>query len=161
MKRVRLVCNTGPLIALSLLELLDEMVSVFDLVTTETVVEEWRSREGEVPAGVRILDRLVPADPMLSAQLDPGEASVILAALAHNIGNVLIDETKGRKVARRIYGLNVVGTARILVELRKAERIDRIEPYLEKLLGHGYWLSKTVVSWALAECHENQDSGIG
>ncbi len=72
MNRVSLVCNTGPLIALSLLELLDEVVSVFDLVTTETVVEEWRSREGEVPTGVRVLGRPVPSDPMLSAQLDPG-----------------------------------------------------------------------------------------
>lgn len=95
MNRVRLVCNTGPLIALSLLELLD------------------------------------------------------------------IDETRGRKMARRIYGLNVVGTARVLVELHKAEQIDRIQPYLEKLVAHGYWLSKTVLSWALSECHENPEPGIG
>ncbi|MCH8514219.1 MAG: hypothetical protein LAT83_21555 [Kiritimatiellae bacterium] len=143
------------------MELLEEVAAVFDLVTTETVVEEWRSRAGEVPAGVRVLDQPVQPNPMLSAQLDPGEASVILAALEHNIGNVLIDETRGRKVARRIYGLNVVGTARILVDLHKAERIERIQPYLEKLLGHGYWLSKAVLSWALAECHKNPGTETG
>jgi predicted nucleic acid-binding protein len=105
-KRAKLVCNTGPLIALSLLDL--------------------------------------------------GEASVILAALENGIPNVLIDELRGRRVARRIYGLNVVGTARVLVELRQAERIDRIKPYLDKLLGHGYWFSTSVVSWALAQCNEEK-----
>jgi predicted nucleic acid-binding protein len=148
------------LIALSLLELLDEVVSIFDLVTTETVVEEWRSCEGEVPQGVRILEGSIPSDPMLSTQLDSGEASVILAAGVHDIGNVLIDETKGRKMARQHYGLRVIGTVRVLVELRKAGHIGRIQPYLEKLLEHGYWLSPTVVSWALVECRENPDPGM-
>lgn len=89
MNRKRLVCNTGPLIALSLLDVLEKAVEVYDLFTTETVVEEWRNRVGEVPPAVKILPS-PERDSFLSAQLDPGEASVIQLALKNQIGNVLI-----------------------------------------------------------------------
>jgi hypothetical protein len=39
-----------------------------------------------------------------------------------------------------------------VLELHKAKRIDQIHRYLEQLFHMGYWLSKDVVDWALAQC---------
>jgi hypothetical protein len=47
-----------------------------------------------------------PPDPLLKSLLDEGEAAVIQLAQALNIDQVLIDERKGRKVARdRLIGV--------------------------------------------------------
>jgi predicted nucleic acid-binding protein len=51
--------------------------------------------------------------------LDVGEAAVIGLALEEKATIVLIDERKARKVARDIYGLQPIGTTRILVEAKK------------------------------------------
>lgn len=58
-------------------------------------------------------------EPCSRGMLDLGEASVIQFASDMKADFVLTDECKARKEARSIYGLNVVGTARILVEAKK------------------------------------------
>lgn len=153
MTRFKVVCDTGPLIALALLDLLERENPVFEFVTTQTVLSEWSSRDGNIPKALKVISDPRP-DLLLSAQLDPGEASVIAAAVEHDIGNVLIDELRGRRVARRIYGLTVIGTARVLVEWRKYGWVDEIRPLLSQLQAEGYWISKAVVDWALDQTGE-------
>ncbi len=57
-------------------------------------------------------------EPLLETLVDKGEASVIHLVREKGADFVLIDERKARKIARKIYGLNVVGSARILVEAK-------------------------------------------
>ncbi len=52
----------------------------------------------------------IQPDPILSSMLDEGEAAIIQLARQEQITHVLIDEHKGSKIARQVYGLTVFGT---------------------------------------------------
>lgn len=91
---------------------------------------------------------------MLSALLDAGEAAVIDLAREQGIRLVLIDERKARKVARDVYGLQPVGTARILVEAEKKNLLPEIAAPLKKLRQECYWIHEDIVQAALREAGE-------
>jgi len=52
-----------------------------------------------------------PCDAVLASQLDPGEAAVLALACRLKNAEVLVDERKARRLAERLYGLRIVGTA--------------------------------------------------
>ena len=54
------------------------------------------------------------------------------------INQVLIDERKGRKVARDIYGLRTLGTVRVLLEAKQSGLIDSILQPLESMRENDY-----------------------
>jgi predicted nucleic acid-binding protein len=60
-----------------------------------------------------------PVEPLLGTLLDKGEAPVIHLPREKGADFVLIDERRARKIARKIYGIRVVGSARILVEAKQ------------------------------------------
>ncbi len=86
--------------------------------------------------------------------LDAGEAAVIALAREQSISTVLIDERKARKVARDIYGLQPIGTARILVEAKKKNLLPDIASQFQKLRQEGYWIHASIVETALREAGE-------
>lgn len=90
-------------------------------------------------------------DPLLAVQLDRGEASVIQAAMETNCKMVLIDERKARKVARRVFGLETIGTAGILVQLKQRGWISDISALFLQLREQNYWIDDKIVAWALQE----------
>lgn len=92
-----------------------------------------------------------PPDPLLSTVLDLGEASVIHAARCLNITRVLMDERKGRNIARNIYGLTVMGTARILIDAHKAGFIQDIGRAFARMKEAGYWIHDNIIEAALRE----------
>jgi predicted nucleic acid-binding protein len=57
-----------------------------------------------------------------------------------------MDEIKGRKIARDIYKLHVIGTGRILVEAKRAGLISEVRPFLQRMRGNGFWLSDRIVA---------------
>ncbi len=67
---------------------------------------------------------------------------------------VLIDERKARKVARDIYGLQPIGSARILVEAKKHNLLPEISSLFQKLQREGYWIHASIVEIALQESGE-------
>lgn len=153
------VCNAGPLIALALLDKLDLLPALFGrvLVPQPVYLEVLAGgREGAgldaIRAAVHLLEvtGAPPSDPLLSAMLDEGEAAVIALARAEGISRVLLDERKGRRVARKIYGLSVWGTARILIEAKLAGLLPTVRSELQVLQKHGYWLGDEVIAEA---CH--------
>jgi len=123
----QIVCNSGPLIALGLLGKMDILKSLFDGVFVPDAVQREIAQGGLKFLGWEDFQRakwirvVAPKqnDELLMALLDGGEAAVLNLAREQNIKLVLIDERKARKVARDIYGLQPIGTARILVEAKK------------------------------------------
>jgi hypothetical protein len=87
--------------------------------------------------------------------LDVGEAAVIGLALEEKATIVLIDERKARKVARDIYGLQPIGTTRILVEAKKKSLLPEITSSFQKLRREGYWIHDSIVEVALGEAGEH------
>lgn len=145
-----LLSDTGPLVALSSLGLLEILSSLYSPLVTRTVLREWQARDGrpDFPSSFEIIDA-APPDPLLAVQLDPGEASVIQAAIERGSTRVLIDERKARKVARRVFGLETIGTAGILVQARRRGMTPELGPLFAQLRQQNYWIDDKIVSWAL------------
>jgi predicted nucleic acid-binding protein len=145
-----LLCDTGPLVALSSLGLLEVLSRLYSPLVTRAILDEWYARadRSALPSSFRVIDVKSP-DPLLAVQLDRGEASVIQAAMETNCKMVLIDERKARKVARRVFGLETIGTAGILVQLKQRGWISDISALFLQLREQNYWIDDKIVSWAL------------
>ncbi len=159
----RIVCNSGPLIALGILGQLDILKSLFDEVFVPETVRKEIEQGGMKLSGLedfRRADwiRIVPfkekRDELLESLLDVGEAAVISLAREQKATLVLIDERKARKVARDIYGLQPIGTARILVEAKRKHLLPEIASQFQKLQQEGYWIHGSIVETALREVGE-------
>lgn len=160
----RLVSNTGPIIALALLDRLDILQSLFETVTIskevhKELLEGGPSGRGLVPyqkaSWIKVHPLSSSIDTLLMTVLDTGEASVIQLAGETKANYVLIDERKGRKIARDIFGFKVIGTARILVEAKKKGILNSsVGDALSRLKESGYWIHDNIVRAALREAGE-------
>ena len=96
----------------------------------------------------------MPPEPLLASLLDAGEASVIALACQSGGPLVLLDEAKGRRIARDVYGLRVVGTGRVLVEAKRAGLVTEVKPLIAAMRANGYWLSDRIVTEILRQAGE-------
>lgn len=153
----RAVVNAGPLVALSLVGKLDLLPALF----REIRIPEMVYREVVVaglgrPGAASLADgawaaRVCPApepDPLLVAELDPGEAAVISLARARIPCMAVIDEKRGRRIAHHVYGLPVKGTAGLLVEASRRGLLADLRATLLDLKRAGYYLSDAVIEQA-------------
>jgi predicted nucleic acid-binding protein len=157
------VCNSGPLIALGGIDRLGLLQDLFGVVRIpEEVATEWR-QGGKESTGIDALLRATwieiealpyAPDPLLVSLLDLGEARAIELAMRHRPCVLLMDESRGRRVARDIYGLQVVGTGRILIEAKRAGLLAAVRPSLEAIRENGYWFSDQIVDEILKQASE-------
>jgi len=167
LKKGRLVSNTGPIIALMLINKLEILKELFDeiIIPDEVHREILQGRSAnffnlmritlfEQLDWIRIQTLKDPLEPALKSLLDAGEASVIQIAREAGSDYVLIDERKARKIARSVYGLNVIGTAKLLVEAKRNDLIDSVEDSIKKLRDGGYWIGDNIVQRMLEEAGE-------
>jgi len=85
-----------------------------------------------------------PSRSELVLVLDPGEAEAILLAEEVKCRFLLIDERKGRAVAKR-RGIAVVGVAGVLLAAKKRSLIDAALPILKNLERAGYRVSAELI----------------
>ena len=76
----------------------------------------------------------------LLLSLDPGEASAIALALENPGCKIIIDEKKGRRVARSLK-LDLTGTLGVLDEAAKAGHLKLDIEIIENLENHGFHMS--------------------
>ncbi|MBF0293928.1 MAG: DUF3368 domain-containing protein [Magnetococcales bacterium] len=153
----RAVINTGPLVALSLVGKLDLLPVLFrefwipDAVYREVTVAGLGRSGADTLADMRWTNHVCTApapDPLLIAELDLGEATVISLARIHLPCLTIIDEKRGRRIARHVYGLPVKGTAGLLVEAKRRGMLDNLRTTLMDLQRAGYYLSDAVIAAA-------------
>jgi uncharacterized protein len=157
-----IVCDTGPLIALSLIDQLELLRRLYRRVLApRAVLDEVTAGGADRPGAAAILtaDWLEPVDdvtpdPLLAEELGPGEAAVIAAAYELKARLVLLDERKARRIAARAYGLRVKGSAGILVAAKRAGLIAEVRPFLDSMVRKGYFLSHRLVERATSESGE-------
>lgn len=146
-----IVADAGPLIGLAIAGRVEILGALFGKVLIpQAVLEElqieasrpgsfalskakeegWLSTE-DVPEGTDMTQ--------LAELLDRGEAEAIVLAQSRD-ARLLIDERKGRAVARR-RGVGVIGTGGVLLLAKREHVIDQIAPILDELASHGYRLS--------------------
>jgi uncharacterized protein len=158
----RLVANTGPVIALARIDRLDILRTFFIAVQVPQAVHDEIMQGGSRFTGLATYRRAdwitvmpdTPMDPLLSTVLDKGEAAVITLVRASSADVVLIDESKARKMARTIYGLRVIGSARVLVEAKRHGMLDNVAAALQAMREYGYWIDDAIVQYALREADE-------
>ncbi len=158
-----LVVDTGPLVALAAIDRLDLLKPLADEVLVPAAVHQEILAGGAGTIGTEAYLRASwlqrtslrqELDPLLASILDRGEASVIQLALERQVSRVVIDERKGRRVAREIYGLQVLGTGRVLVEARKANLLSDLRGAFSALRANGYWIADPIVDACLREVNE-------
>jgi predicted nucleic acid-binding protein len=155
-----IVCNTGPLIALAIVNHLQILQSLFQRVLIPEAVHKEILQGGASSAGLSAYGEVdwvdgrpltSPLDPLLGSVLDFGEASVIQLARQLGVKTVLLDERKARRVARNVYGLQVIGTARVLVEARRECLLRSVKRIILQMREGGYWIHEDIVKFALRE----------
>jgi hypothetical protein len=159
-----IVCDTGPLIALALIDQLPILRRLYARVLVpRAVLNEVAAGGSDRPGASTILsaDWLEPVedvtpDPLLAAELGPGEAAVIAVGYALEAHLILLDERKARRIAARAYGLRVKGSAGLLVAAKRADLVTAVRPLLESMVREGYFLSQRVIERATAEAGEDR-----
>jgi predicted nucleic acid-binding protein len=165
-----IVADSGPLIGLTKLGLLELLPRCFDAVyIPRTVLSEATGSRTHPDAetllrfiaandGGRIRmapDTVTQLTLELGKWLDPGETQAI--NLAHDLGcPVLLDEKRGRMLAAR-YGIPVFGLLGLLVRAKQTRQIAELAPYPPLLRQAGYHLSDRLISEALRLAGEAHD----
>lgn len=144
---MNVVSNSGPLIALAqigqfdLLRWLYTELSIPPAVRDE-VVTFGQTRPGALEVesadwiqAVEVGDRT--AVELLRERLDRGESEAIVLAIELEAQLLLIDEARGRRVARS-QGLNHIGTVGILVVARRNGLLASVTSCLDNLIASGF-----------------------
>lgn len=157
-----LVADTGPLIALAGIDQLALLQNAYGRIVVPEAVHKELLEGGAFALGVAAYQKAewievmtAQPEPSLLALLGAGEASVIALATGLKADAVLIDEQKARKIAGSVYGLNVFGTVRVLLDAKRAGRLESVKEALEGILANGYRLHETIVAYALKEASED------
>lgn len=158
-----IVADSGPLIALARLSLLQLLPDHFGTVFVPDAVFVECTRYGDRPGGRAIVAAgetglftrvVVPDAEQFAANylLDAGESAALLLAQSRSVP-VLVDERKARRVAFRL-GIPVVGTVGVLVAARITGRIGPLKPIFAMLDQFGYRLSDALIQGALRRTDE-------
>jgi predicted nucleic acid-binding protein len=151
---VIVIADAGPLIYLSEVGLLHLLRDLYAGVLVPRTVYEEVVVHGHGLAGaaevasaswIQVSDRPL-ASPLrlgLLTELDAGEAAAIALAVEVRADLILLDERKGRKVARRL-GLPVRGTLGVLVEAKKRGHLALVRPILDQLTAAEFRVSDAV-----------------
>jgi hypothetical protein len=157
------VCNTGPLIALATAESLVLLDHLFDRVLIPEPVRSELQASTRLPKTWDEIARNVTRvevclagtiDQLLASVLDAGEGAVIQLARERRAEWVLMDERKGRRVAREIYQLQVIGSAGLLLRAKKQGLIPNIADRLKRMRESGYYLHERIITRMLRAANE-------
>jgi uncharacterized protein len=157
------VCNTGPLLGLYRIDQIKLLSKLFPEViipreVRDEIVETPYADAGAIARELtpfKVLTQPAVPDPMLSAELDHGEAAVLTVARSLGVPRVILDERKGRRVATLVYGFQVKGTAGLLLAAKKRGFISQIGPLLQEMRANGYFLSNRLIEECLRAAGES------
>lgn len=90
----------------------------------------------------------------LSSVLDPGEATSIALAAEHDNSLLIIDEVKGRKVAREM-GVQITGTLGVLIAAKEKEYIKAVKPIIKKMGRTNFRVSEALLQKVLEKANES------
>jgi hypothetical protein len=146
------VADAGPLIGLARVGRLGLLKDLYETIAVPEKVLDEISAAGGKPGAEIISENLrlgwikvVPVNPSESAKrlhaiVDAGEAEAIQLAIEMVADLLLIDDRKGRKLAKN-KGLTVIGTGGVLLKAKQDGWLEKVAPVLSELSKEGYRLS--------------------
>jgi len=151
------VADAGPLIGMARIGHLSLLQSLYNVIAISPQVFEELKISSDKPGAkavseainagwIRVVPLRKPCDSaILGSLIDAGEAESIQLALEQKARLLIIDDKKGRRVARS-RGAQVIGTGRILISAKKAGFLRKVSPILDELASVGYRLSPALCS---------------
>ena len=145
------VTDTTCLIALDRIDRLRVLPALFEVAAPPAVVAEF----GRCPPWLSVLPVVdVARVAGLKTALDAGEAEAIALALSFPQATLLMDEARGRRVAMRL-GLDVLGTAGVLLRAKRRGLVPAVRPLLDALREeHSFRLTEALYEQVLREAGE-------
>lgn len=166
-----LIADAGPLIALSVANVLPHTIELYKtLWVPQSVIDECvmdahapgaaaimraiRVKGAKNVEGIHAIPQadITPLDAAYALGLGSGEAAVISYAAQHQ-HIALVDDRKARKIAQRMH-VRTVGSGSILLALKASRKIKKIAPALEAWHKHGYFVAQGVVNELLRRAGE-------
>ncbi|MDM8550221.1 DUF3368 domain-containing protein [Desulfobacterales bacterium HSG2] len=158
---MKIVADSSPLIGFAILDRLDLLTLIFsEIYIPQAVLAEvsiWNkpySPELKAFSMNRlkyVRDRVKVRK--LMNDVDYGEAEAIALCLENGIRDILLDDPKGRKIARS-ERLCPIGTIGVLLEAKKSGHISHIKPCLDKLIANRIRIGKNLYRKALELVNE-------
>jgi predicted nucleic acid-binding protein len=159
------VADTGPLIALARVDRLDLLRRLYRDARVPPAAHAELELDSARP-GAKVLAKAFDAGWITSQRvadatavselrqlLGPGESEAIILAEQENARFLLIDDARGRRVARTRGG-SVVGVAGVLLVAKSRGAIAAVGPILDDLSRLGYRLSPGLVAAVLERAGE-------
>jgi hypothetical protein len=161
---VTVVSNTSPLVNLAAIGEADLLKRLYSslLVPNEVAAElqrlstaHTRFRSVRLPEFVEVAKVQNPQVTIaLAGELDSGEAAAIALAVERQAGLLLMDELRGRMVAKR-FGIPTLGLLGVLKLARQRGVLPAIAPVLDRLeQTAGFWVGTALRERVLREAGE-------
>jgi predicted nucleic acid-binding protein len=99
--------------------------------------------------GILHRSKAVTVYPLLSNQIDKGEAAVIQIALDEARDVVILDDLKARRIAISL-GLQVTGTLGILLQAKEAGLLPSVRDSIATLAKRGMWIAPALSAKAIS-----------
>ncbi|MEM6842079.1 MAG: DUF3368 domain-containing protein [Bacteroidota bacterium] len=146
------IADTSCLIVLSKIGRLHLLKDIFSKISiTEEVHQEFGDA---LPEWIQVEEtKDSERKRILELDLDKGEASSIVLGLENKEALLLIDEKKGRRVAKDL-GLKVTGTLGVLIRAKVNGQVSSLKDEIDKLKKVEFRMSEVLVQQIL-ETYEN------
>ncbi|AXJ02526.1 putative nucleic acid-binding protein, contains PIN domain [Cyclonatronum proteinivorum] len=146
-----IVSDTSCLILFYKIGEFDLLKKVFGkLQITKTVQKEFNQ---SIPDWIEIVEPNTDLQKGLISNLDKGEASAIALASEHDNSLLIIDEIKGRKVAKEM-GISVTGSLGVLIAAKNRGHIQNVKPFIDKIQQTNFRISKELIERLLENVNE-------
>ncbi|MEB2782732.1 DUF3368 domain-containing protein [Algoriphagus persicinus] len=146
------ISDTSSLIVLTKIGQLDLLRQLYSqIITSPEIVNEFGN---PLPDWIQVIKvKNLDLKKSLELQLDLGEASAI--ALAHEIpsSTLILDDLKGRKIAK-LLKLKFTGTLGILAKAKNEGHIPFLKPVIDKLLETNFRVSDRLIEELLKKYGE-------
>jgi predicted nucleic acid-binding protein len=139
-----IISDTSCLIALSNIGMLDILKNLFqEVIITKEVYDEFGNN---LPDWIKITDvKNIAKQKEIETRLDKGEASSIALALEISDSMLIIDEIKGRKIARSL-NIEIIGTIGVLIMANKRGILKDFMGIILKMVNKGFRLSDDIIN---------------
>jgi len=147
-----IVCDASCLILLEKINRLELLQRIFGTVhITDIISQEFIT---SVPLWMEVHSSESILLKGLMNVLDSGEASAITLATQLEDSLLIIDESKGRKIAKRM-GINITGTLGLLLLAKKKGHISSVKMVIDEIQSTNFRVSSNIVQKVLELAAEN------
>ena len=149
---LKIIADTSCLIILSKIKELPLLKLLYgEVLITDTIAKEF---DEPLPDWIIVCPiKLNEKDFLFERRIDKGEASAIMLALEIPNSAIIIDDFKGRALAKEL-GKKVTGTMGVIILAKNKKLIPSIKPMLEKIKETNFYISKALENEALGLAEE-------